>query len=120
MVKVKEGQGLLQRFIIISRSRQELNVKECIGNYEFGVIPRSLLASHGSLLLAYDKASILHDLEKLTPDAQQIELETNETTNDELSEHQSMHVPLQSFATARETTNMETTTESTAYRVISH
>ena len=47
VVKVKEERGLLQRFIIISRSRQELDLKECIGTYGFGVIPRSLFASDG-------------------------------------------------------------------------
>lgn len=66
MVKIKEERGLLQRFIVISRSRPELDLKECIGTYEFGVVPRSLFASDGSLLLAYDKASILHHLEKLS------------------------------------------------------
>ena len=65
VVKIKEERGLLQRFIVISRSRPELDLKECIGTYEFGVVPRSLFASDGSLLLAYDKASVLHHLEKL-------------------------------------------------------
>jgi len=66
MVKIKEEQGLLQRFIVIFRRRPELDLKECIETYEFGVVPRSLFASDGSLLLAYDKATILHHLEKLS------------------------------------------------------
>ena len=36
-----------------------------IGTYEFGVIPRSLFASDGTVLLAYDKAKILPPLEFL-------------------------------------------------------
>ena len=52
LVKIKEERGLLQRFIVISRSRPELDLKECIATYEFGIIPRSLFASDGSLLLA--------------------------------------------------------------------
>ena len=70
MVKIKEEGGLLQRFIVISRSRPELDLKECIGTYEFGVIPWSLFASDGSLLLAYDKSAILHHMEKLCRDLQ--------------------------------------------------
>ena len=31
VVKIKEERGLLQRFIVISRSRPELNLEECIG-----------------------------------------------------------------------------------------
>ena len=65
VVKIKEERGLLQRVIVISRSRPELDLKECIGTDESGVVPRSLFASDGSLLLAYDKASLLHYLEKL-------------------------------------------------------
>ena len=38
LVKIKEERGLLQRFIIISRSRPELDLKEYIGTYEFGVV----------------------------------------------------------------------------------
>ena len=38
MVKIKEEQGLLQCFIFISQSRPELNLKECIGTDEFGVL----------------------------------------------------------------------------------
>ena len=62
LVKIKEERGLLQRLIVISR-RPQLDLKECIGTYEFGVVPRSLFASDGTVLLAYDKAKILHHLE---------------------------------------------------------
>ena len=65
LIKVKEERRLLQRLIIISRRRPDLDLKDCIGNYEFGIVPRSLFASDGSLLLPYDKAKILHHLEKL-------------------------------------------------------
>ena len=34
-----------------------------MGTYEFGVIPRSLFASDLTVLLAYEKAKILHHLE---------------------------------------------------------
>ena len=76
LTKVKEEQGMLQRLIVISRSRPDLDLKDCIGNYEFGIVPRSLSASDGSLLLPYDKAKILHHLEKFvdnqTPECENI------------------------------------------------
>lgn len=71
LIKVKEELGLLQRLIVISRSRPELDLKECIGAYEFGVIPRSLFASDGSMLFACNKAKILHQLEKLLVECSQ-------------------------------------------------
>ena len=118
VVKIKEERGLLQRFIVISRSRPELNLKECIGTYEFGVVPRSLFASDGSLLLAYDKASILHHLEKLDSNRQQDQADRNEATGSEPSDNQAIQVPLQVADTAVEHTNVDLTEESSAHRVI--
>ena len=62
----------MQRLIVISRSRPQLDLKECIGTHEFGVVPRSLFASDGTDLLAYDKAKILHHLELLVSNEQQV------------------------------------------------
>ena len=54
LVKVKEERGLLERLIVISRSRPQLDLKEYIGIYEFGVVPRCTFASDATILLAYD------------------------------------------------------------------
>ena len=35
LIKIKEERGLLQRFIVVARSRPDLVLKECIGKYEF-------------------------------------------------------------------------------------
>ena len=52
--KLKE-RGLLQRVVMAAaRCRPDLDQKDCIANYEFGVIPRSLFLSDGSLLLPRD------------------------------------------------------------------
>ena len=53
LVKIKELRGLLERLIVISRSRPQLDLKECIGTYEFGVVPRSLFASDGTVVVAF-------------------------------------------------------------------
>ena len=58
LIVLKEGKNLLQRFIIIARSRTELNLKECIGEFEFGVVPRSLFSADGSLLPMRDKHKV--------------------------------------------------------------
>lgn len=89
-------------FIVISRSRPKLDLKECIGTYKFGVVPQSLFASDVSLLLVYDKASILHHLEKLSGNKQQAQADRNEATESEPSGNQSVHVPLQVATTTVE------------------
>ena len=33
LVKIKEERGILQRFIVISRSRPDLDLKKCIGTF---------------------------------------------------------------------------------------
>ena len=53
LVKIKEERGLLERRIVISRSQPQLDLNECIGTYEFGVVPRSLFASDGTVVLAF-------------------------------------------------------------------
>ena len=63
--KDQRGAWTVARLIVFSRSRPQLDMKECIGSYEFGEITRSLFASDGTFVLAYDKAKILHHLELL-------------------------------------------------------
>ena len=50
-VKIKGERNLLQRLIVISIIRPQLDLKECIGTYEFGVhvVPWSLFASDAGL-----------------------------------------------------------------------
>ena len=72
LIKIKKERGLLQRFIVAARSRPDLDLKKYIGKYEFGLIPRSLFASDGSLLLAYDKAKVFNHLEALIKDGERV------------------------------------------------
>jgi hypothetical protein len=96
LVKIKEERGLLQRFVVISRSRPELDLKDCIGTYEFGVVPRSLFASDGSMLLAYDKAAILHHLESLnTNEVAEAGSSEPSPSGNNLSDNQTMEVRYQ-------------------------
>ena len=95
MLTIREERGLLQILIVISRSRPQLDLKECIGTYEFCVVPRSLFASDGTVLLAYDKARILHHLELLvsngkmvthTPDMETTRVASINETGQEMEE----------------------------------
>ena len=65
VTELREERNLLARFLIILRSRPEIDMKEAIGQYEFSAVPRSLFSADGEMLLAYDKANILHALEGL-------------------------------------------------------
>ena len=65
VTELREERNLLARFLIIMRSRPEIDMKEAIGQYEFSAVPRSLFSADGEMLLAYDKANILHALEGL-------------------------------------------------------
>ena len=65
IIVLKEERNLLQRFIIVSRKRSDLDLEECIGDYEFGVVPRALFDADGSMLLEkqkYKVASLLIDM----------------------------------------------------------
>ena len=63
--RLKKSGGLLQRLIVISRSRPELNLEKCIGEFEFGLVPHALFAADGTLLLASDKYKIREQLERM-------------------------------------------------------
>ena len=99
--KDQRGAWTVARLIVISRSRPQLDLKECIGTYEFGVIPRSLFASYGTVFLAYDKAKILHHLELLVSNEQLVmhtpamKTSTSIASNDEntkIWKHQRVHM----------------------------
>ena len=60
IIKPERGEKPLQKFVIIARSHKELNLEECFGNFEFGVVPRSLFSADGSLLLTKDKHKVVN------------------------------------------------------------
>ena len=68
LVQLKEERILLSRFLITARKRPELDLEECLGNYEFSVVPKSLFTQDGQPLMCTDKAKILHKIEDLAND----------------------------------------------------
>lgn len=72
VIKLREDRQLLARFLVIQQSRPELVPKlpTTTGDYEMSVIPRSLFANDGSLLIPTDKSSITHAVEDQDDSAQ--------------------------------------------------
>ena len=66
VIKLREGRKLMGRCLIIGQARPELmpKLEDTIGIYEMSVVPRSIFAPDGSLLLIHDKASLMHVIEE--------------------------------------------------------
>ena len=65
VITLKEDHRLLMRFVMISRERPEINLESYLGQYEFSVVPRSMFSRDGTMHLSTDKASIIHEIEKI-------------------------------------------------------
>ena len=74
---IKEEQKLMNRILIASRSRPEIDLSNIFGKYEFPVVPLSLFAPDGSLYYVKDKSSIATELRESQPDENYIEEEAN-------------------------------------------
>ena len=68
--KEQRGAWTVARLIVVSISRPQLDLKECIGTYEFG-ITLSICVRWISLV-GFDKAKIVHHLELLVSNEQLI------------------------------------------------
>ena len=80
VVKLREERQLLARFLVIQQSRPELVPKlgTTIGDFEMSVVPRSIFAVDGSLLLCKDKSSLMNAIEK--ENKKIVDLEMSKTT----------------------------------------
>ena len=69
VIKLREERQLLACFLVIQQSQPEFlpRLASTIGNYEMAVMPRSMFAGDGSLLIPNDKASIIHAVEAFKP-----------------------------------------------------
>ena len=64
VIKLLEERELLGRFLIIQGSCPHLpKLEETIGQFEMAMVPRSLSAGDGTLLLTVDKANLMKALE---------------------------------------------------------
>ena len=69
VIKLREERQLFVRFLIIQQSRPELVPKLAlsIGEYEMSVIPRSLFAVDGSLLVYKGKSVLMKFMAAVKP-----------------------------------------------------
>ena len=67
IIKLREERQLFARFLVIQQSRPEMvpKLEATIGEYELSVIPRSLFAVDGSLLVCKDKSNLVTIIEGL-------------------------------------------------------
>lgn len=79
VIKLREERDLFGRFLIILGSRPGLvpKLEETIGHFEMSVVPRSLCAVDGSLLVPNDKSKLMHAIE----DAKNEDMLTNHTSS---------------------------------------
>ena len=64
-VHLKEEKNLMAKFLITARKQPQLELEECLGNYEFCVVPKSLLSADGQLLACNDKLKLIPLIEEL-------------------------------------------------------
>ena len=65
-INLREDREFMGKCLIIAQTRPELITKmeDLIGNYEMAIIPRSIFAPDGAMLLTVDKSSLM----KLIPE----------------------------------------------------
>ena len=64
IIELREERDLLVRFVIVLRTREDIDLRQTCGTYEFSAVSRSLCSPDG-LLLAYDKFKVMHAIEEL-------------------------------------------------------
>ena len=67
VVNIKEERKLMSRFIVASRTRQDIDLPYYFAQYEFSVIPWSLFNRYGALIPSKDKSSVFHLIKDLSP-----------------------------------------------------
>ena len=82
LVQVKEEHKLISRFLIVCRTRHDIDLPSYLGDYEFSVVPRSLFTPDGQLYKSTDESVILNEMENLTNQAQDVLFHTSSVPNE--------------------------------------
>ena len=64
LVQVKEEHKLISRFLIVCRTRHDIDLQSYLGDYEFSVAPRSLFTPDGQLYKSTNNS--VNETENLT------------------------------------------------------
>ena len=67
-LQIREERKLMNRILVASRSRAEIDLSNIFGTYEFSVVPHSIFATDGSLYYGKDKSVIAQELRELVPE----------------------------------------------------
>ena len=78
IIAIKEERKLMNRLLVASRTRPDIDLQFCLGKYEFSVTPPSLFSPDGSLHSTKDKSVIAEELFKFQVD-EEIESELMDT-----------------------------------------
>ena len=73
---LKDDRALFARFLVVSLSRPDLDIKETISTFELAEYPRALFFSDGSLRHCATKSKLMNILESLLPAQQQPQTST--------------------------------------------
>ena len=68
ILQIREERKLMNRILVASRSRAEIDLSNIFGTYEFSVVPRSTFATDGSLYYGKDKSVIAQELREFVPE----------------------------------------------------
>ena len=63
LVQVKEEHKLISRFLIVCRTRHDIDLPSYLADYEFSVVSQSLFTPNGQLYKSTDKSVILNEIE---------------------------------------------------------
>ena len=69
---LKEERKLISKFLILSRTRHDIDLPSYLGDNEFSVVPRSLFTLDGQFYKSTDKSVILNEIENLTNQTQAV------------------------------------------------
>ena len=78
IIDLKETKNFYGRLMVLTKSNRDINQKDAIGTFEFTLTPRAFFNPDGSLLACKDKSKLIHLLENLirdTNDLQTVESE---------------------------------------------
>ena len=67
-LQIRQEPKLMNRILVASRSRTEIDLSNIFGTYEFSVVPLSLFATDGSLYYGKDKSVIAKELREFEPE----------------------------------------------------
>lgn len=58
IVVLKGNRNLFARILVVSRSRDDLNLEDTFGNYELSAVPRSLFSADGTMYHCQNKSQL--------------------------------------------------------------